>query len=241
MGATEETPPRGKRSAARRDLIIRDTELVADERTPVPPETGTMTPHRREPPTLPFRYFKLAIERLKKCGTLPHQVNRSAWPSKQFWSVGSEIVPAFRFLILIDHQGRPLPSLTDLIASLGTEDWPERLASILIDAYPEIVAIGITRITPKEILVLLRERYAIDAMRGRMATAFFIHALRDAALDHGPFLPATNKERSRIDQATPENTRATLLAKLPPFDEGWNAELKLAWLTVFSELVSAHR
>ena len=236
-----ETPPSERRPAVHRDAVDRVADQSDAEEATGAPEPGLAARRFVDPPVLPFRYFKLAIKRLKEGGGLPHRIDRSAWTSKQFWTVGSDIVPAFHFLHLIDDQGRPSPSLSDLVATMGTETWHERLSTVLIAAYPDIIAIGIARVTPKEVLVQLRKRYAIDAARGRMATAFLVHALSDAQLDEGSFMPRRSRAQPQaVADATVPRTSA-LLEKLPPFDDAWSDELKLAWLTAFNELAAIRK
>lgn len=187
-------------------------------------------------PTLPFHYFKLAIARLKAASNLPHRIDRSAWSTKQFRASGVLIVPAFQFLKLIDGDGRPLDSLRALIASFGTETWREKLATTLEVAYSDTLALGIEKVTPKDALELFKRRYDLDAVRGRMAVSFFVHATREANLYIGPFMSATKRPASENVRITVDKYRSTMLARLPPFEDSWSEELKLAWFTAFNEL-----
>lgn len=193
------------------------------------------------PPVLPFRYFKLAIERLKAAGNLPHRIDRSAWSSKQFLASGTQIAPAFQFLRLTDDSGRPLEALVATIASFGTETWREQLGRILGGAYVDVFALGIYKATPRDILVLFRRHYRLDAVSGRMAVSFFVHATREAQIDVGPFFSAATKQPLPKSGAIPNEFRTTMLERLPAFDEAWSDDLKLAWLTAFNELASAHK
>lgn len=192
-------------------------------------------------PTLPFQYFKLAIERLKAAGNVPHKIDRSAWSTKQFRSSGALIVPAFQFLQLIDDEGRPKDALSALIASFGTASWCEQLAQTVRVAYSDTLALGIEKLTPKDILDLFKQRYHLDAVRGRMAVSFFVHATREADLDVGPFISATTKPPPQHPRMTIEKYRTIMLARLPPFEDSWSEEIKLAWFTAFNELVSPRK
>lgn len=236
------TSARRKHLAA--DVIARSDDTVsgAGERPASTVATPDAVARALVPaPTLPFNYFKLAIERLKAAGNLPHRIDRSAWSTKQFRASGALIVPAFQFLQLIDCEARPLDPLGALVASFGTDSWRDRLAEILRIAYSDTLALGIEKITPKDILELFKRRYDLDAVRGRMAVSFFVHATREAALDVGPFMSATTKPPSQNARMTVEKYRTTMLARLPPFEDSWSEELKLAWFTAFNELVSARK
>ena len=189
-------------------------------------------------PTLPFKYFSLAIERLKAAGNVPHRIDRSAWSTKQFRASGALIVPTFQFLQLIDVEGRPLHALGALITSFGTDSWRDQLARTLRAAYSDTLALGIEKLTPKDILDLFKQRYDLDAVRGRMAVSFFVHATREADLDVGPFMSATTKPPPQHPRMTVEKHRTIMLSRLPPFEDSWSEELKLAWFTAFKELVS---
>ena len=236
-------PPREKRSSidviARGDDAARSVDDTASRTAPLKSDL----PHRplAAPPLLPFRYFKLAIERLKAAGNLPHRIDRSAWSSKQFLASGTQIAPAFQFLRLTDDSGRPLEALVATIASFGTETWREQLGRVLGGAYVDVFALGIDKATPRDILVLFRRHYRLDAVNGRMAVSFFVHATREAQIDVGPFFSATTKQPLPKPRAIPNEFRTTMLERLPPFEAAWSDDLKLAWLTAFNELASANK
>jgi hypothetical protein len=236
------TPARRKSRAAdvdaRRDETIGNRGVV--ETNPVAESNAALQPSLVAP-TLPFHYFKLAIERLKAAGNLPHRIDRSAWSTKQFRASGFLIVPAFQFLQLIDDEGRPLDALRTLIASFGTETWREQLSATLKVAYSDLLALGIEKATPRDVLELFRQRDGLDAIRARMAVSFFVHATREAGLDIGPFMSATIKPPSPNARMSVDTYRSTMLARLPTFDDNWSEELKLAWFTAFNELTVPRR
>ncbi len=189
-------------------------------------------------PTLPFQYFRLAISRLKAAGHLPHKIDRSAWSTKQFLASGALIVPAFRFLNLIDHEGRPQESLVRLIDSFGTEDWRARLAETLLVAYADTLGSDIRKLTPKDVIKRFKLRHDLDAVQGRMAVSFFVHATREADWDVGQFIPATVNPLPQNARMTAEKYQTEMLARLPPFEDSWSEELKLAWFTAFNKLTA---
>lgn len=235
-------PTRRKRSSV--GVVADSDDLDASKNVASAPPPIASEPTQAPsipPPTLPFRYFKLAIERLKIAGSLPHRIDRSAWSSKQFRASGVQIAPAFQFLRLTDDEGRPLHPLIATIASFGTDKWREQLGLVLCAAYADVLAIGIDKATPRNILELFRRRYSMDAIGGRMAVSFFVHATREAQIDVGPFLSATTKPAAPKTRMTAEEFRASMLTRLPPFEEAWSDELKLAWLGAFNELASAQK
>jgi hypothetical protein len=236
-------PQRAKRSSIDVNAQCDDAASSVDETASTTAPSTSDPDHRLPltPPVLPFRYFKLAIERLKAAGNLPHRIDRSAWSSKQFLASGTQIAPAFQFLRLTDDEGRPLETLVATIASFGTDEWRERLGQVLSAAYVDVLAIGIDKATPRDILLLFRRHYTMDAVTGRMAVSFFVHATRDAQIDVGPFLSTTTKPPPPKPRTTPEEFRTTMLERLPPFEDAWSDDLKLAWLTAFNELASANR
>jgi len=175
---------------------------------------------------------------LKAAGHLPHKIDRSAWSTKQFLASGALIVPAFRFLKLIDHEGRPQESLVRLIDSFGTEDWRARLAETLLVAYADTLGSDIRKLTPKDVIKRFKLRHDLDAVQGRMAVSFFVHAKREADWDVGQFIPATVNPLPQNARMTAEKYQTAMLARLPPFEDSWSEELKLAWFTAFNKLTA---
>lgn len=192
-------------------------------------------------PVFPFRYFRIAISALKTAGALPHHIDRSVWSNKHFNLTDENLLPAFRFLGLIDEQRRPLPLLADLVASFDTHAWAQHLQVMLNGAYGDIVSVGIERASPKLILELFRKRFGLDAVRARVAAGFFVHAARESQIDVGPYLAAPQKQTSSgpKSRTTREGMTKLMLDRLPPFDETWNDELKLAWLSAFRDIVGS--
>ncbi len=195
---------------------------------------------RRAAPVFPFRYLRIAIEALKAAGALPHQIDRSVWSNKHFGITDEDLLPAFCFLGLIDDARRPLPLLGQLVDAFATPQWPQQLERMLQGAYGDILAVGIDQASPKHILEVFRKRYALTPVRARIAASFFVHAARESQLDVGPFLTSPRAAPvSPQAQASRERIARMLLARLPPFDEDWSDDLKLAWLASFKELASS--
>lgn len=226
-------------------------ERSPDGDTPPMPAAVLQSQASPTPPALPFRVFKLAVERLKLAGDLPHRIDRTAWSSKHFHTMGARIAPAFRFLRLTDSEDRPCEALAVLTAVSGTESWSEQLGLVLSTAYADILVIGVEKATPSDLLRMFRSQYGLDPISGRIGVSFFVQAMREAQLSVGPFLSAATRQASHqaeVSKTAPSKAQMTsrefgrtMLLRLPPFDETWSEDVKLAWLNAFNELVAMQK
>jgi len=190
------------------------------------------------PPTIPFRFFRIAIGDFKAAGALPDRIDRSTWPNKRAVGTSEQIVSAFQFLDLVDDNARPSDRLSELVACFGTPDWPLKVRAMLEHAYDELIKLGLDRSTSKSAMDLLKAHYGLDPQRARTATAFYVHASRDADAPLSPFIAAAPKLQASRKATARSPSQSDLLERLPPYDETWSEDLKIAWLSAFKELAS---
>jgi hypothetical protein len=190
------------------------------------------------PPTIPFRFFRIAIADFKAAETLPDRIDRSTWPNKRAVGTSEQIVAAFQFLDLADEDARPSDRLSELVACFGTPYWPHKIREMLEHAYADLIKLGLDRSTSKGAMDLLKTHYGLDPQRARTATAFYVHASRDADAPLSPFIAATPKQQARKKATALSPSQSDLLERLPAYDETWSDDLKIAWLAAFKELAS---
>jgi hypothetical protein len=172
-------------------------------RAPVPPPAHAA-------PYVPFRTFLSALENLE--AGLPNQIDRSLWPSLS-GAVQGQLLAAFRFLALSDDSGSPTAALRELVAS--PEARKRGLRRVLEKGYPELIALDLTRTSPRQLEEAVR-RYGYTGATLRKAMSFFLQAagyadlplsvllrkktrrggLRRAAPRHAPSRPAAGESRT---------------------------------------------
>lgn len=235
-----DSSPQSGRTSGSEKLAPRTAEAIARPSLGATDRVNQAANVNPAVPVFPFRYLRTAIEALNAFGAIPHQVDRSVWANKHFGITDEELLPAFRFLGLIDEAKRPLPLLSELAQGFGTPDWPHLLDRMLRGAYGDILSAGITQATPKHILEVFRKRYGLTPVKARIAAGFFVHAARESQIDVGPFLTSPREAPiSPKAQASRERIARMMLARLPDFDETWSDDLKLAWLKALKEMASS--
>lgn len=225
------------------------------------PERGVLAPY------LPFRTFTTALDALTV--SCPDKLDTSVWPSMAY-SVQAATLSAFKFLKLIDVEGVPQPLLGDLLTQ-DLEARKEALKHVIDAAYGEIMAAGLTRMTPTQLDGLIKD-YGNTGQTLVKARRFFLHAVKEVgyqlspSLQHGLRSPRAGGRRKR--QSSTANGAATtaaavggpdglvatqhrhstavtwedgLLAKFPEFDPGWNEDLKKAWFEAFGTLMGLRK
>lgn len=190
------------------------------------------------PPTIPFRFFRIAIADFKAAGALPDRIDRSTWPNKRAVGTSEQIVSAFQFLDLADEDARPSDRLSELVACFGTPEWPHKVRAMIERAYGGLIELGLDRSSSKGAMDLLKRHYGLDPQRARTATAFYVHASKDADAPLSPFIAATPKQQVRKKLGAQAPSQTDLLERLPAYDATWSEDVKIAWLAAFKELAS---
>jgi hypothetical protein len=154
------------------------------------------------------------------------------------------MVPAFRYLGLVDDQLHTTEDLHRLASSFGTPNYPEQLSGLLADRYSFLTEIDLSTCTPG-MLAKAFDRFTLSADVSRKALRFFLNAARAAGKAIGPKLSFGRRVRlahrstfSRRRRVPAETIlfRKEMLRKLPDFQANWPAGVQLAWLASFSKL-----
>lgn len=169
-----ERPPRGsdRISGAGLRRLARSSEVIRRPTTCCRRWPGEIS----SPPTLAFRFFKIATASLRRAGGPPNRIDRSAWSNMPVTPSNDEILSALRFLGLIDEGARPTARLVVQAQACETDAWPREMDALLRSAYSEFLALGLQRAPPKSALDLIRARDRRNPQPERPAAAFFARA-----------------------------------------------------------------
>lgn len=159
-------------------------------------------------------------------------------------SVRAQLRPALRALGLIDTAGKPSNLLKQLAASVGTGDYPSRLADMLDKAYPDAAALDLATASPSELGDAISNPGCSSSVLKR-AMRFYLSASIAADRPVGPRLQFGRRARpstAGIPGSLPSQRRHAgeqrttidqMLDKLPSFDPNWAAETQEIWLRCF--------
>lgn len=142
---------------------------------------------RSAPPYISFQTFLTAIERLEP--GLPMQLDRSVWPSFA-GSVQAQVLSTFKYLGLIDDNGKVQDALRDLVHK--KDHRKDLIKQLLTRCYPEIMQHGLSQLTPKNLDELIRKYGSTDVTHER-AVRFFTNAYKYS----GETLPPSFTQRTR--------------------------------------------
>jgi hypothetical protein len=125
---------------------------------------------------VPFKTFLSAVETLEH--GVPHVIDRTVWPSMS-GVMQSQVLGAFRFLVLVDSEDKPTPSLELLV---GDKDHrKEHLREILELSYTRIIEQDLTKMSVGGFDTAMRE-YGVTGETHRKACTFFLQAARYAGI-----------------------------------------------------------
>lgn len=123
-----------------------------------------------------FMTFKNALDQLYQ--GLPNRIDRTVFPGLS-GGVQAQLLTGFRFLELIDDEGKPQPALTAL-AEADEATRKDMLKSILQACYADLFDLDLTKTTPAELGETMTKSYAVTGNTRDKAVRFFISALEYA-------------------------------------------------------------
>ena len=154
------------------------------------PESTNENATRKAPPYVPFKTFLSAIESLEQ--GVPNQIDRSVLSSCS-GVVQGQLLASLKFLGLIDEQGVPQKVLHELVEM--KESRKSNLGRILENAYSDIFALNLVKMSPKQLEDAI-ENYGVTRATLRKALAFFLKAARYAELPLSPLFKRKTRESS---------------------------------------------
>jgi hypothetical protein len=133
---------------------------------------------------VPWRTLANTLDALAE--HMPNRIDKTAFPG-QSGAVQTQLLIAFRFLGLIDGDGKPTPSLHNL----AVKDEAARkfaLKKILEDKYAALFALNLTKTTPAEFAEQMSKSYNVSGDTRLKATRFFLAALAYVGVAVSPLL-----------------------------------------------------
>lgn len=134
------------------------------------------------PAYVPFRTFLNALDTLQH--GVPSIIDRTVWPTFS-GLYQSQTLGTFRFLGLIDAEGKPTPDLQKLV-----EDKDNRqihLRKVLERSYASLVKKDLTKMTPASFNAAVEE-YGATGDTHRKVVSFFLQAAKYAGLPLSPYI-----------------------------------------------------
>lgn len=144
--------------------------------------TGETKDKKPTPAYVPFRTFLNALDTLQH--GVPSIIDRTVWPTFS-GLYQSQTLGAFRFLGLIDADGKPTPDLQKLV-----EDKDNRqlhLRKVLERSYASLVKKDLTKMTPASFNTAVEE-YGATGDTHRKVVSFFLQASKYAGLPLSPYI-----------------------------------------------------
>jgi hypothetical protein len=166
------------------------------------------------------------------------------------------LLAAFRFLDLVDGDGRPTRALSELASAHGTGLWAAAMKPILVSAYGRLLERHTALLTSSRLLAAFRDVYGLRGPAIRSATSFFLHAAEDSGLLGTSRLLASDRPLrsvkiapSAVDVSQTAHVRAgkdsglssdiaLLLSRLPEFDPNWPEDIQRLWFKTYQDLTN---
>lgn len=161
-------------------------------------DAGNIDPPKAMPPYVAFPTFKTLLKNFQEHGT-PGRIDRSVFPGFS-GSVAGQLIPALRFLGLIDTNNRPTETLKTLVAAYNTSEWPEELLIAIKDAYGALSHIDMETASPSQFDEAFSKAYPGAENVVRKCKTFYLTAATEAKDSNQSLHHAKQKTAFRADK-----------------------------------------
>ena len=146
------------------------------------------------PPYVSFPTFKALLKNFQEHGT-PGRIDRSVFPTFSGSIIG-QVLPALRFLSLIDAGNHPTDDLKELVGAFGTDEWPSLLKVVLDELYALLKGLDLQTASPSQFDQAFSKAYpgADDVLR--KCKTFYLAAAAEAKMPISPYIMRNKKPRS---------------------------------------------
>ncbi len=154
---------------------------------------------------VPFTTFLSAVDALER--GIHHRIDASVWPTYSK-ATRSQLLGTFKFLGLVDKAGKPTVSLKALVQNKTNRK--AVLRKILETSYSRIVALDLTKTSPKQFDEAMRE-YGMRGATHKKVISFFLRAANYSELPMSPLLGRKirgggPRKRGRIGNPNPSES-----------------------------------
>jgi hypothetical protein len=170
------------------------------------------------PPYTSYRTFRTFIEDLQEHG-VPSRIDRSVL-TRFSGVVGTQLMHALRFLVLIEDDGRPTQRLKELVSAHATAHWPEKLLERLRQEYAPMFAIDLETATPSHFNEAFRRAFPAAEAVVQKCVTFFLYAASDAGVKISGRVLKGRKPRSLTPRRKPARPAPPQFRPPPPPIEG---------------------
>ena len=139
---------------------------------------------------IPFATLLTAIETLEQ--GLPARLHKSVWSSLS-GGVQAQVLSAFKFLRLIDEQGKVQPTLKRLVEE--RENRNDVLMEVIADAYPAVIELADKNASQKDFEDAMRQ-YGVQGTTLDKAVRFYLQAAETVGLLTSPHWKKTKAVRT---------------------------------------------
>jgi hypothetical protein len=146
------------------------------------------------PPYVSFPTLKTLLKSFQEHGP-PGRIDRTVLPTFS-GSVAGQLIPALRFLGLINIANHPTPRLEHLIKAYGTDEWPGELKIVLEEAYGPLGKLNLQTAAPSQFDEAFTKAYPGADNVVRKCKTFYLAAAAEAKIPISPFIMRNKKPRS---------------------------------------------
>lgn len=146
--------------------------------------TGDGSKGAATPPYIAFPTLKTLFKSFQEHGT-PGRIDRSVLTNFS-GSVGGQIIPALRFLRLIDPSNHPTEDLRSIVKDYGTTDWHDDLKILLEKAYAPLSGLNLQTASPSQFDEVFSKAYPGTENVVRKCKTFYLAAAAEAKDSHQP-------------------------------------------------------
>jgi hypothetical protein len=146
------------------------------------------------PPYVSFLTLKTLLKSLQEHGT-PSRIDRSVLPNFS-GAVAGQLIPALRFLGLIDNANHSNDQLKELVSAYGTDAWPISLKGTLDSAYLPLAKIDLQTASPSQFDEAFGKAYPAPENVSRKCKTFYLAAAAEAKKPISPYIMRNKKPRS---------------------------------------------
>jgi hypothetical protein len=167
---------------------------VAKEDAMTDAETRESNRIAPSPPYISFPTLRTVLKNFQEHG-LPGRIDRSVLTNFS-GSVGAQIIPALRFLHLIDVHNHPTEWLKGFMETYGANGWSEDLRHLLEEVYEPLAKIDLQTASPSQFDEAFSKAYPGAENVIRKCKTFYLAAATEAKIPISPYIMRNKKPRS---------------------------------------------